>query len=255
MTTTALVHQPETPAFALGDYLDNITDQRFIDQQKKLAAAYDNVCQALIGPNDIQQDGGRSFKKKSAWRKLARHFRISVAAGLESVRVDYRDDGEFTAIAIATACAPWGQSWTEVGACGSDEAVGRRVITVADAVATAMTRAANRAVSNLIAMGEVSADEIGERREPAQRSVPKSDADKRMPFGKNKGKPLGEIASEDLESAIVWCREKGKFADLITAMETVLNGRPVKTTEDGEVTGYNDERVDALRDDPDELPF
>ena len=246
MTTTALVHQPETPAFALGDYLDNITDQRFIDQQKKLAAAYDNVCQALIGENDIQKEGGRSFKKKSAWRKLARHFRISVAAALESVRVDYRDDGEFTAIAVATASAPWGQSWTEVGACGSDEAVGRRVITVADAIATAMTRAANRAVSNLIAMGEVSADEIGERRENRQRSAPKSDGDKRMPFGNNKGTPLRDIDSADLESALAWCREKGKFDDLQAAIQSVLASRSsVRSDEDGV----------ALDDEDDGNPF
>lgn len=251
MTTTALVVQPQNHEFALGDYLDSITDQRFIDQQKKLAAAYDNVCQALIGPNDIQQEGGRSFKKKSAWRKLARHFRISVAAALESVRVDYRDDGEFTAIAVATASAPWGQSWTEVGACGSDEAVGRRVITIADAIATAMTRAANRAVSNLIAMGEVSADEIGERREPGQRSVqraaPKSDADKKWPFGEKKGTRLGDFTDDELWSMLKWCKEKKKD-DIAQAIENVLTSRStVRADEDG--VALDDD------DDLDEPPF
>ena len=248
MTTTALVHQPETPAFALDAYLDVITSPAFIGQQQKLAAAYDNVCQALIGPNDIQQDGGRSFKKKSAWRKLARHFRISVAAGLEPVRVDYREDGEFTAIAIATACAPWGQSWTEVGACGSDEAVGRRVITVADAVATAMTRAANRAVSNLIAMGEVSADEIGERRENRQRSAPKADEDKKWPFGDKKGTRLGDFETDELKSMLKWCREKKKD-DIAAAISGVIANRALAPS------GDDPGDVDDTMIDPDDVPF
>src|SRR5688500_11199014 len=103
-------------------------------------AAYDAAVAALIGPNDVQEEKGRTFKKKSAWRKLARHFGISVACSLDSVKVERHELG-FTAYAVANAVAPWGQSWTDVGACSSDEAVGRRVITEADAVATAMTRA------------------------------------------------------------------------------------------------------------------
>jgi hypothetical protein len=211
--------------FALSDYLATLTSPATIEHQQKLAAAYDVACRSLIGPNDVQKAGGKEFKKKSAWRKLARFFRITVSADLNSVRVETTPDG-FTAFAVATAHAPWGQAWTDLGACGSDEERGGRTITVADACATAMTRASNRAVSNLVAMGEESAEEIDQKR-PRQQSGggrAKSDADKLMPFGRNKGVRLGDIDTADLESALAWCRDKGKN-DIALAIGNVLNGR------------------------------
>ncbi len=231
-TAVAVVHAPN-----VGDYLAALRSPVALKNQQALAAAYDEACAALIGPNDVQRDGSRTFKKKSAWRKLARHFNISVAASLDSVRVDSHPDG-FTAFAVASASAPWGQSWTDVGACSSDEATGLRVITIADAIATAMTRASNRAVSNLIAMGEVSAEEIGDRRPQASRSqapnTSRRDEDKTMPFGRNKGTRMGDIETTDLQSTLAWCLEKGK-ANVATAIQNVLNGRggTVPADEDG----------------------
>ena len=70
------------------------------------------------------------------------------------------EDVVFVATVTVKADAPWGQSSESVGACATDEETGRRKITIADAIATAETRATNRAVSNLIAMGEVSAEEM-----------------------------------------------------------------------------------------------
>lgn len=159
----------EVEKFSLTRYVNALTPQR-IAQQQALSAAYDEACHALIGPNDVQQDKGRTFKKKSAWRKLARHFGISVHCDLDSVRIE-RHAGGFIVYAVAEAIAPWRQSWTDVGACASDEETGKRVITEADAVGTAMTRASNRAISNLIAMGEVSAEEVGRQRVDTRRSV------------------------------------------------------------------------------------
>ncbi len=225
----------------MADYLATVNGSKALAQQKQLSAAYDAACVALIGPNDVQKDGGREFKKKSAWRKLARHFGISVAASLDSVRVDTGSEGitkGFTAYAVATASAPWGQSWSDVGACGSDEATGRRTITVADAVATAMTRASNRAVSNLIAMGEVSAEEVGARKaydnESRRPSQDKAAEDKVFPFGKHKGTRLGDMSNADLETWLKWCREKGK-TDLAAAITEVLNNLALDGDDVGEV--------------------
>jgi hypothetical protein len=208
--TTAVVDQETgeviSPSFDMVRYLDDTKSQRSLAQQKGLMAAYDAAVSALIGENDVQKDGNRTFKKKSAWRKLARHFGISVACSLDSVRVE-RFDGGFTAYAAANAVAPWGQSWTDVGACGSDEATGRRVITEADAVATAMTRASNRAVSNLIAMGEVSAEEIGERKSYGSTATAVTfGPDSRLDFGKNKGTMIRELKTDYL----VWAVEPGR---------------------------------------------
>lgn len=192
--------------FDFASYLSTVRSADAIKRQQMLSAAYDSACAALIGPNDIQKEGGREFKRKSAWRKLARHFGISVATSLESVRVE-RSEGGFTAYAVANAVAPWGQSWTDVGACGSDEATGKRVITVADAVATAMTRAANRAVSNLIAMGEVSAEEVQRNRQTERAEVPAEiTRDTVWPFGKMKGKAIRELTNKFL----AWAAEGGR---------------------------------------------
>ena len=244
----AVVEQAATTAVAridMAGYLASVNSDVALNQQRQLAAAYDAACHALIGPNDVQQEGARSFKKKSAWRKLARHFNISVAASLDSVRVETHPDG-FTAYAIATASAPWGQSWTDVGACASDEATGRRTITIADAIATAMTRASNRAVSNLIAMGEVSAEEIGNRKPYGATSAArgnKPDEDKAMPFGRNKGKRLGDIETADLESTLKWCRENAKN-DVADAIGNVLANRALGVASD-----------ESPSEDADEIPF
>lgn len=165
MTTTALVKsggdivQAETGIVVhdMGSYISRLSGNAAIEEQRRLSAAYDTACAALIGPNDVQVEGGRTFKKKSAWRKLARHFGISTSV----VTVGKEDfEGVFIATVTVRASAPWGQSAESVGACGTDEATGRRHISIADAIATAETRATNRAVSNLVAMGEVSAEEM-----------------------------------------------------------------------------------------------
>lgn len=157
----------EVAPFDLGTFLKDLDNPTAIAQQKALSAAYDKACESLIGENDVQREGGRTFKKKSAWRKLARYFHIST----EVVRVEREAiEGLFLATVTVRATAPWGQSAEAIGACCTDEATGRRVISVADAIATAETRATNRATSNLIAMGEVSAEELGDRKSWGERS-------------------------------------------------------------------------------------
>jgi len=185
-----------------------------VQRQQALAAAYDNAVRALIGPNDVQQAEGREFKKKSAWRKLARHFQISTAI-IGEPRLTWQGD-EFVAVVTVRATAPWGQFAEDIGACGTDEATGKREISWADAVATATTRATNRAVSNLIAMGEVSAEEIGPKRQAprtAPSSAPAPGGGPVMPFGKSKGTPLAQVATADLNGALQWARDKGKFEE------------------------------------------
>lgn len=60
---------------------------------------------------------------------------------------------------------------------------------------------------------------------PKELPAAKADADKLMPFGKRKGERLGDIPSDQLASAMQWCQEKGKFADLVTAIENILLDR------------------------------
>lgn len=61
-------------------------------------------------------------------------------------------------------------------------------------------------------------------------ATPKSPEDRVMPFGKTKGKRLGDHSDEQLASTINWCREKdeAKFADLIASCENILEARREK---------------------------
>jgi uncharacterized protein (DUF3820 family) len=242
MTSTAIVSREtgeimEVKTFDLPSYLATISTPGALDHQQKLAHAYDAACRALIGPNDVQKEGAREFKKKSAWRKLQRHFNISTEVRHIAKEWLTTTDAQFCATVTVRAVAPWGQSAEAVGACATDEETGRRKITIADAIATAETRATNRAVSNLIAMGEVSAEEM------TKSGPPKTAGDKLMPFGKHKGERLADVPRADLESTVVWCEQKDakKFADLIAACREVLS--PI------------DEVPAALEGGEDDLPF
>lgn len=236
--------------FEMKDYLATL-DGTAIEQQKALATAYDRACTSLIGPNDVQEERGRTFKKKSAWRKLARHFGISTQ--IVGVERDFVGEN-FIATVTVKALGPWGQSAEAVGACATDEATGRRTITIADAVATAETRATNRAISNLIAMGEVSAEEMSKGSGGGRPDKPA--AEKVMPFGKSKGKKLGELDDADLAGALKWCKEGDRaerFRDLIAALEEVNASRSGKTMPPSE--RLDDEFPAALEDTDDDLPF
>lgn len=211
--------------------------------QQALARAYDEACAALIGPNDVQKESGREFKKKSAWRKLARHFGISTA--VVTVAKEFVGD-VFLASVTVKASGPWGQSSDAIGACATDEATGRRVITMADALATAETRATNRAVSNLIAMGEVSAEEIGDRKPmaaPKAKPVASSGnvGEFLMPFGKTKGTRLADMKAEDLKGALTWAEEKNKFEEFQAAARAVLGGSASFADKPAALEGEDDE--------------
>jgi hypothetical protein len=212
-------------------FLQHLSTDEGIKEQQQLSAAYDRACHALIGPNDIQVEGDREFKKKSAWRKLQRHFTISTAVVIVQEKfVDRRRRSIFVAIVTVRAMAPWGQYAEAVGACATDEESGQRVITIADALATAETRATNRSVSNLIAMGEVSAEEIQKGNGSANGNGDMKRAEKdpgefKIPFGPSKNKKLREMDTKDLEGALDWAAEKGKFDDFQKAAKAELDRR------------------------------
>ena len=46
-----------------------------------------------------------------------------------------------------------------------------------------------------------------------------------IPFGKDKGKKLVDCADQHLAEVKAWCVEKGKFADLVEAIDLELEGR------------------------------
>lgn len=256
-----------TPTFDMTGYLSDVTSPAAFASQQQLAAAYDHAVKALIGPNDVQQESGREFKKKSAWRKLARHFRISTS--VVDIHKQWTEDGDFIATVTVRGTAPWGQHADAVGACATSEATGRRVITIADALATAETRATNRATSNLIAMGEVSAEEMPKGRPTEDRGQARSSVGSRNTAGTimpgapakwdgNGGKPLAEVPTSVLSAFIGWVEKQSEPSDNLTLCVANAKNIILDRENQGDPAPADDgfDTVPAgLRDQSDDLPF
>lgn len=153
------------------DYVAAIASPAALRAAKDFANAYNAVCEALIGDDDMQRaEGNKYFKKKSAWRKLGRHFGVSteIVHKERGWETDERTGDRFYYAEVhVRGTAPWGQFMVAVGACDTRESrfTGRNSAQALakmgnDVLATAETRATNRAISNLIAAGEVSAEEV-----------------------------------------------------------------------------------------------
>lgn len=263
-------HDPRLPApidkSALRGYLAVLEDPEALELQNRLAKAYDNACRALIGENDVQKEGNREFKKKSAWRKLARYFGIScVVISRDERFLNDAATGESVFVATCTVrgTAPWGQSMDATAACATDEETGRRKITIADAIATAETRASNRATSNLIAMGEVSAEEVSreDRAAVTRQSFDEMTVDEakavKFPWRqpeKYRDKPLGDLSVKMLktvlDATIKEIEGKGETArrvELKRACELLIEQAPAKPATPDPVTATPDQTADAVK--------
>jgi len=164
------------------------------EQAKSLWEEYEKFKQAVVKPSDIQRIQGQDFLKKSYWRKLERFFGIKLQLLKEEekfmqvllkrkkkktpqgVKVIYEVAGYYpmdfklnprpdeevkiTIVFSATyrATAPTGQFCDGDGHCDLWEK--GYCNTYHNAKATAHTRAKNRAISDLVGGGEVSAEEV-----------------------------------------------------------------------------------------------
>jgi len=147
-------------------------------QAAELWAEYQELTKAILDKSDYQDISGNQFKKKSAWRKYARFFNISDEIQEKNITRD--NDGRVVeAEFIVKALAANGRSAIGWGSCSIFEKAhqldkvirgnisckapcdGRAHFTSPDNTipATAHTRAKNRAISDIIGAGEVSAEE------------------------------------------------------------------------------------------------
>lgn len=128
-----------------------------VSTQKALEAwkAYEDLKAKVVTKNDVLQIQGKDFLKKSYWRKIATFFNLS----LELISEDRQQNGSFFNYrATYRAIAPNGRFVYGDGACSSDEK--GLIKSEHNTRAIAHTRAFNRAVSNLVGGGEVSAEEV-----------------------------------------------------------------------------------------------
>jgi hypothetical protein len=135
--------RPMSPAAVV----DALTDYR--ELQSALDVAF---------PDCIMHIQGRQFRKKSYWRAVATAFRLSVEITDDREYID--DNGGRHYLATARATAPDGRTATGDGSCSATEKHGN-MATLHNIRAHACTRAKNRAISDLVGFGEVSADELG----------------------------------------------------------------------------------------------
>ncbi|MEM3489816.1 MAG: hypothetical protein QXO75_09230 [Nitrososphaerota archaeon] len=119
--------------------------------------AFQRLKQSVLDQNDIVEINGKKYIKRSGWRKIALAFNIST----EVVTIEREKIGETYVIRVkARASAPNGRVSEEVGICDSTEFTGGLKPTYHNIESKAATRAINRAISNLVGGGEVSAEEV-----------------------------------------------------------------------------------------------
>jgi hypothetical protein len=135
------------------------------DEARQVMAAYQEMTAAIIGPEDRQRVDDKEFVKRSGFQKLAAAYGVSteiVSQTYETVRRE--DDTVLVARVVARAIHPSGRHADGDGACASNEKRFRKGDQRMEhnLASTASTRAVNRAISNLIAFGSVSAEEVQE---------------------------------------------------------------------------------------------
>jgi len=110
----------------------------------------------IIEKSDIQVIKGKNHIKKSGWRKFATFYNLTDEI-VEEAQTPLEKGGFYWKIKVVCT-APNGRKTEGVGMCASSEKSGERVLH--DTYTTAHTRAKNRAISDMIAAGEVSAEEM-----------------------------------------------------------------------------------------------
>ena len=121
----------------------------------------------VLQKDDVIVIAGRKYIKRSGWRKIALAFNISTE--IVSVDRDYASNLKICHVK-ARATAPNGRVSEEIASCDSSEFDGKVKFSIHNLETKAATRAINRAISNLVGGGEVSAEEImqGEEEVPEQ---------------------------------------------------------------------------------------
>lgn len=135
-----------------------------VADQKAAMDTYQRGLREILDASDWQDAGqGERFVKKSGWRKIAAWFDLSIELVRDDVERD--EDGSVKRACVwARAVAASGRFADGDGYCDASESrfrrdAGRQKLEN-DLRGTAATRAINRAISNLVGMGAVSAEEV-----------------------------------------------------------------------------------------------
>jgi hypothetical protein len=168
-----------------GDLSATVSLPITVEQAKAQWQEYQRLCQELLDESDYQNIGGNKFRKKSGWRKLGRAFNLDTRVLTREVERDDRGRPIWAGFLVEASaptrsgarvmtgyheahlqekCCPvaFGEGCTKTGRhnhCSPNCSGRPHWSQPGDIAATAETRATNRAISNLIGAGEVSAEE------------------------------------------------------------------------------------------------
>ena len=133
---------------------------------------YQEACRRLLNDSDYAVIRGQRFRKRSGWAKLRRAFNVSVEI-LEERYVEYGDVWGFAF--TVKASLPNGRFEVAEGMCTSDEFEGQDILPTRHNVrAKALTRAKNRATSDVLGAGLVSAEEVETGAKPKRKRAKKA---------------------------------------------------------------------------------
>ena len=218
----------QTPAPSTFELVDVESAKAFMDN-------YQAVCKSLLSKSDYQEIiiGGKKmmFKKKSAWRKIATAFNISD----EVVEKDIIRDENYQIISatfMVKVTAPNGRTGIATASCSIFDKINykdtsqpsnfelRKRFNNAenDVIATAHTRAKSRAISDLVGMGETSAEEMEGIADTPKKSVKA----KKVVKPKKAAKPKAPKKEPD----------KPKLDDEAIEVEVVAPDKPSKSLKD-----------------------
>jgi len=128
-----------------------------VEQAKRAMAQFEQIKKEILSENDTINIQGKKYIKRSGWRKIALAFNIST----EIIKIERENiDGKYVVRVTARATAPNHRVSEEVGICDSSEFTGNLKGTYHNIESKAVTRAINRAISNLVGGGEITAEEI-----------------------------------------------------------------------------------------------
>ncbi len=128
-----------------------------IEELKRHWQTIQELKKSILDKSDVAEIQGRTYVKRSGWRKLQSAFAISDR--IASKEREDQGEGHFLwRVEVEAYHVKTGRSVMGIGTCSTKE---RKFAHVDhDVLATAHTRAKNRAISDLIGLGEVSAEEI-----------------------------------------------------------------------------------------------
>ena len=182
---------------------------------------YQELTEKLLVPEDYQKfKDGKKFKKKSAWRKYSKAFRLSDEILEKEIIKD--DKGRVKEASFVVRV--WGKDGRETIGFGNASKFEHPFTKPNhDIPSTAHTRAKNRAISDYIGAGEVSAEEMqdesgnfGEKKKPKSATPKEIDPETVQEGETNKNNNYDEVITvKDWKAKSKKCKALKKVCDSV----------------------------------------